>query len=354
MNHSQILKRAWTILWSYRALWIFGFILALTTPSTRDSSNIRYTFDANDLSQRNLPVEIQRGLRELNDLIDIRWGTEAYRSFITTIIVLLVIVILLAVLFAILRYVSRTALIRMVDKHEASGEKVGWRQGFRMGWSIEAWRLFLVNLVVFVPVFLLVIVLFGCAVLPIFMTGFSGRLATWSGIIATIGLGFLVIFLVMLLVAALSLFMEIIYRVVVLQGTSALEGIQLGFQLVRRNIKDVFLMWLILVGIQIGFAIVLIPIVFLLIFVGLILGGGAGIGMYHLANSLWSQTVGWISAFITGLTLFFLVLGIPMAFIGGLKDTYVSTVWTLTYRAIDLPSASKMEIETGEPDGTEA
>ena len=30
MKHSQVLKRAWKILWSYRALWIFGAILAVT------------------------------------------------------------------------------------------------------------------------------------------------------------------------------------------------------------------------------------------------------------------------------------------------------------------------------------
>jgi len=33
MKHAQILKRSWEILWSYKALWIFGIILALTTAS---------------------------------------------------------------------------------------------------------------------------------------------------------------------------------------------------------------------------------------------------------------------------------------------------------------------------------
>ena len=30
MDPVKILKRAWQILWSYKALWVFGFILALT------------------------------------------------------------------------------------------------------------------------------------------------------------------------------------------------------------------------------------------------------------------------------------------------------------------------------------
>ena len=29
MDHIKILKSAWYILWSYRALWVFGLILAL-------------------------------------------------------------------------------------------------------------------------------------------------------------------------------------------------------------------------------------------------------------------------------------------------------------------------------------
>jgi len=34
----------------------------------------------------------------------------------------------------------------MVDGHETMGEKVGFRQGWRLGWSRSAWRLFLIDL----------------------------------------------------------------------------------------------------------------------------------------------------------------------------------------------------------------
>ena len=37
MDHMKVLKRAWQILWSYKALWIFGIILALTTSSGSNS-----------------------------------------------------------------------------------------------------------------------------------------------------------------------------------------------------------------------------------------------------------------------------------------------------------------------------
>jgi len=310
----------------------------MTTPTARDSNNIRYTFDANELKRFNLPSDVQRGLQELNDLINIYWGPEEVRTVVSVILSVVCILVLVAVIFGILHFVSKTALIRMVDAHEGSGEKVGFRQGFRTGWSKEAWRLFLLSLLVILTVFLLVIVLLGCSVIPVLLTSFSGKLATWSGIVATIGLFFLMILLIMILMVVLSLFLEMIYRVIVLQKTGVWEGIQLGLQLVRRNIKDVFLMWLVLVGLQIGFAILLIPLIFLLLGIAALVGGGAGYGMYQLASTMWSTGAGWVSAITTGLVLFFLVIGIPLAFLVGLKEVYVSTVWTLTYRTLVLPA----------------
>ena len=41
--------------------------------------------------------------------------------------------------------VPPTALIRMVDRHEATGEKVSVRQGFRLGWSRAALPLWLLK-----------------------------------------------------------------------------------------------------------------------------------------------------------------------------------------------------------------
>ena len=39
MNHIQILKRAWTILWSYKTLWVFGILFALTTAEGFNAPN---------------------------------------------------------------------------------------------------------------------------------------------------------------------------------------------------------------------------------------------------------------------------------------------------------------------------
>ena len=96
MNYSQILKRAWTILWSYRALWIFGFFIALATPSVQNlSNNVNYQFNERDLFHQNVPAEIRRGLDELNHLFDITWGPEEGRMVITIIILVVLFLVLL-------------------------------------------------------------------------------------------------------------------------------------------------------------------------------------------------------------------------------------------------------------------
>ena len=117
MDHIRILKRAFSITTSYRALWIFGILLALTAGSRATGSNSGggrgvgtgpSTFHWPQISPNVLTGLIVAG------------------------VVFLCIVLLLAVAASIARYVSETALIRMVDQHEASGMKVSVRQGIRL------------------------------------------------------------------------------------------------------------------------------------------------------------------------------------------------------------------------------
>ena len=65
-----------------------------------------------------------------------------------------------------MRYVSETAVIRMVDDYEQSGAKVGFKQGWRMGWTRRAFRLWLIDLVISLPVivFLLLMGLLGLGI----------------------------------------------------------------------------------------------------------------------------------------------------------------------------------------------
>jgi hypothetical protein len=342
MNHTQILKRAWSILWSYKVLWIFGIILALTIPNRNGDDNPRYEFSVDEARQWNMPAEARQMMERMNDFFSDPGNTT---TIIFAIVGIVALVLLLGVVVAIARYVSQVALMRMVDGYEANGVKATWRQGVRLGWSRAAWRVFLVNLVVFLPMLLVVLVLFGCAAIPAILSYSSGDMPTWPGIVAAIGLAFMVIFLVFLVAVALSLVLETVYRVIVLGGTGVMDGLRQGWQLVRRNFKDVFVMWLILIGIQLGFFIVMVPVVLLLGFIGVVLGGGAGISAYLLIQMVANPVMAAIIAVFLGGGLFVGLIGLPLLFINGLKETYLSTVWTLVYRSLVAPVAAEAQPE---------
>lgn len=344
MDHMRILKQAWKILWSYRTLWVFGIILALTSPSTFWWSNNRGSSGVSNNSFRFTPRgEIARELEKLFQTLDQAISADIKQALIVMAIALVCITLLMIVLYTIGRFFSMTALIRMVNGYEGSGEKASWKQGVRYGWSRAAWRLFLISLVIYLPVLLVFILLFGCAALPVLL-GSMGRVEpTLAGMIATIGMTFLFIFLAILVAVTLSLVLEIMRRVCVLENRGVIDSIRHGWQLVRSNLKDVGLMWLILIGIRIGYFIALIPVVLLLLGIGLLAGGVVGVSMYFLVGALASTGAGWVAAAVVGGLVFILILAVPLLFLDGLRTTYFSSAWTLAYREVS-PAISKEAI----------
>jgi len=335
MDHMRILKQAWKILWSYRTLWVFGIILALTSPSAFWGSNNRgFSGESNNSFRFTPPREIARELEKLFQTLDQAISADIKQALIVMAIALVCITLLMIVLYTIGRFFSMTALIRMVNGYEGSGEKASWKQGVRYGWSRAAWRLFLINLVIYLPVLLVFILLFGCAALPVLL-GSMGRVEpTLAGMIATIGMTFLFIFLAILVGVTLSLVLEIMRCVCVLENRGVIDSIRHGWHLVRTHLKDVVLMWLILIGIRIGYFIALIPVVLLLLGIGLLAGGVVGASTYFLVGALVSTGAGWVAAAVVGGLVFILILAVPLLFLDGLRTTYFSSAWTLAYREL--------------------
>lgn len=336
MNYAKILKRGWDILWSYKTLWVFGIILALTTSSGFNGGSGRSSQVNLDKDEYNfnLPSDVQTFLEEAFDTANKAIFSQDQGNIIAFIVILVVIAILLSILFAIAKYVSQTALIKMVDTYEASGEKVTWRQGFKLGWSRQAWQLFLINLVIFLPITILTALLLGCALIPV-LTGLAvNNEPTVTGIIASVGLFFLIIFIAVVFGVILSLFMEVIYRECVLKGSGVIESIRIGWRKVTHNFKDVFLMWLILIGIRFGYFLFNIPVVIFLVGIALLVGGGIGVAVYFIVNAI-AVGVGWVAAAIVGGFIFLLLFSTPKLFLDGLFETYISSVWTLTYRELN-------------------
>jgi len=250
-------------------------------------------------------------------------------------IALACVILLLIVASAIVRYVAETALIRMVNDHEETGEKRSIRQGFRWGWSRTSLRLFAIDLLVFVPLVVGFILLILLALSPLLLWTTGSRPAGVIGTVAAIGLVFLFVLLFIVVIAAASLLIHFFRRVCALEEVGVRESIRRGYALVRRHLKDVIIMWLIMVGLTLGWAILTIVATLVLALLGLVLGGGPALlagGLAGLASR--GGPLPWILAGAVGLPIFLLVVIIPLLFLGGLWQAYRSGVWTLTYREL--------------------
>ena len=318
MDYGKILKRAWHTVWRYRALWIFGAILALTTGGG-GRNWLQYTFNREDWPPGVRPGQIPPGVMS---------------TLIAIVIGLAFLAVVFIVAAAVARYVSGTALIRMVDEHEQTGQQHSVRQGFRMGWSSAAWRLFLIDLLVGVPVALAFILLFLLAAAPLLLWATRSTAAGALGTAITIGLGLLVILLAIVVGVILSALMRFFRRVCVLERRGVTESIRRGYLMVRQNVKDVAVLWLIMLGLGIGWGILMIPVALLLLFLGAVLGGVPALLAGVLANLAFGGAAPWIIGLAVGIPLFIVAVAGPLLFLGGLWEVFTSSVWTMTYREL--------------------
>ncbi len=359
MNHANVLKRAWEILWRYRVLWIFGVIVALTATSATSSywggggdgshdawscpggiavGDQCYALEEWREALQEVPYVLEdwRELQELSGLPLPEVWPGVWMTLAAILVGLLCLAIILTIAKVVFLYVAETALIRMLDDYEETGEKRGVRQGFRLGWSRTALKLFVIDLLTRLPgmlvAFMLLVLGVGMFGLVVWAGG-SWRLIV-VGAIAAAGLVCLSIPLVIVVSLVLSLLRPFFWRVSALEEMGVIDSIREGCRFVRQHLADAIIMWLIMVGLQVGWIIVMIPVVLLLLVVGGVAGGLAGLLAAGLGSLASSGAVPWILGLVIGIPIFILVLAAPLVFLGGLAHVFKSSVWTLTYREL--------------------
>jgi hypothetical protein len=371
MDPVKILKRAWHILWSYRALWVFGLILALTAAGSsgaNGNNGARFSGDGNNQRyEAPLPEnwreeigkafaefgkEIERVTKEGLPALGISQGELTALLWIGAAFVLVMLII--GIVMAIARYVSETALIRMVDEYETTDNKMTIRQGFRIGWSRTSWRLFLINLIVHIPVIVLLTVM-AIAGFMIYRLAVGGNetLAV-TGIVSVVGVVFLLIFVVVILSILLRLLRHFFWRVCALEDVGVGESLRRGFVMVRENWKNVGLMWLIMIGLGIAWVIIsiiavilTIPIVVITTIIAAAVVAVPGLLLVGLFSLFLSGYLPWIAGGLFVLPLFFVIAFSPWTLLTAWQQVYISTVWTLTYREIKALPEQLPEPEIG-------
>jgi hypothetical protein len=355
MDHGKVVRQSWNNVLHFRALWVFGFILALTTVSW--GTVLLLDGDDNAGEPRvGLTIDVQPGenfrealgrtfseeLDEVRDAIDQANGdldrffateldVEIESDILFAIALVASIMLAIFIIAKIARYVAEVSLIRMVNEHQDTGQRSGVLQGLRMGWSQAAWRLFLIDVVINTPLALGFLLLFALALSPLLLWADGQVVAGALGTVAAVGLVFLVIGLAVLVGAALSVLKPIMRRVCVLEDQGVIASIGRGWRALRRHFGDFGLTWLITFVVNFTWPFVVIPVVLVLVGVGIVVGGASAVLAGGLVAQVFEGAAPWIAAVATGVILFLLVLIAPLTFLGGLREVFVSSAWTLTY-----------------------
>ncbi len=342
----KILKRSLHILWDYKVLWIFGFLLALTMGGNGGGSNSGYQFsqnDTNNYNPNNYPTgpewnEFNAWVR--NHVAPLFLYPERYIStFIWIGLIILTVILIFGAINALVRYPSETAILRMVNEHEQTGTKVGFRQGWKLGWSRAAFRIWLVDLIFGIPAFVLVLVILGTGAIFFYnaMVGYeqAALASLFGGMICFIP--FILFFAAFM--AALGVLRQFIVRKAALEDMTFGESFRHGWTMFTRNLGGAALMWLVMLGLGIGVGlammiamIVLIPAFLLTAIVGVIVAAIPGLAAFGIASLFGGQILSIIIGVLVAMPFFVIVLSSPALFLSGLVNIYSSSVWTLTYR----------------------
>ena len=376
MDYGKVLKRSWHMVTRYRALWIFGIVLGMVTFSwgmvlLRGGDNQNQfprsftitrldgeTFwDALDRTwDREIAAaekEISIALRELDQVFTEELGRRFVVDVVTVLAVLAAAFVFTLIVSKIARYVSEASLIRMVGDYEDTGERRRVRQGLRMGFSRTAWRFFLIDLAVNIPVLLAFLLLFALATTPLLLSLTGSQPATiivgslLSGGLYAVGIG-----LAIAGGALVSVLKRIFRQASALEDLGAIASIRRGWAVVKHKPSAVLIMWLIMLGVKIGWAVlmalsflVLFPLLILTIVLGGVAGGLPAYLVYLLSSLVFDGALPVVLAVLVGLPIFILVMLAPWFGLGGLMEVFKSSAWTLTYRELrDLGAAQPAQV----------
>ena len=347
MDHLKIIKRAANITWFYRALWVFGIILALVTGSVSGGGggSTAASTDSGDSGANNMeapfmPPEFTEEIEQYGLVFEVDSFDDLPSAVQSTLIILgvvLVLTILLVMIgFPIIYYIVNTALIRSVDDYEEHGEmrKVG--AGLRLGWSRAAWRMFKIDLVTILPLVVITILLLAliAGILWFGAANLDANLVM-SIVILVLGTGllFLIVLAIFVTGVALALLRDFFQRACALENLGVIPALRRGYMLFKMRIWDTLLMWLLMLGFKLIWRIAQVFIGLAALITSTLIAIVPALLLDVLAVWIFGTTR-WLVAIIVAFPIFLLLLTSIMAFTAGLVEVFKSSTWTLTYREL--------------------
>ncbi len=304
MDIGEVLSKAWQVIWKHKVLWLFGVLAGCTAGSNTGGSGLRYTFSGNELPPGYMPFGYN-----LQD-----WQVAL---LIAALIAIALIVVVVAIL---LGTIGRIGIVRGTMQADAGESRLTFGELFR-GSTPYFWRVFGLNLLIGLAIFVIVGVLVGFFIL---LT------------VVTFGIGAICLLPLICLIFPIAWFVGVVIEQVnvalIVENAGVFEGLRHGWEVVRSNLGVMILMGLILgigggivsflIGIPLAF--LALPVIFSLIFGGSAPGWGLGV------------------------SLLCLVIYLPVLLVlNGALRSYIGSAWALTYMRLTgrtpIPAASSIE-----------
>ena len=102
--------------------------------------------------------------------------------------------------------------------------------------------------------------------------------------------------------------------------------------MLRTQLRDIGLTAVLLTGLEMVYPIVIVPVALLLTAGGLVVGGLVALILGALLTLMVAKTAAWTVAIIIGVVLLALVVVVPVVLLNGLREVFISSTWTLTFK----------------------
>jgi hypothetical protein len=343
MDYMAVIRRAWQITWTYRFLWALGLLAMMTEggggggfgggnfnipslPSSHKEKHEETTALLLPLpALQAIPSRLRAGLPALaaepsaDEVLD--WLREALTKATPYLPLVVLGGFLVLVLILALTYISLAAkagLILSVEgletKHLALGFANAWHEG-----TVYVWRLWGLLIVIG----LIILVALGIAMAPLI----AGGVLTATSEKPALMIGPMILFfLLILLFIPIALYLQLLEKLasrrIVLAQEGILESLGAAHEIVKRKLGPALVTLLLNIALGMAFSIALIlP---LLLVVGVLVA--IGVGIYAAAH-----TVGVV---IYGVLMGAVLLA-ALCLVSGVFTAFISTYWTLSYRALE-------------------
>jgi hypothetical protein len=298
MDFGEVLSKAWRIVWKHKVMWIFGILAGCGSGGGGGGGGSGTNWQQGSPFSAGGTGDMERYVQQAGQWISENW-------WIVALIILVLLILWALALF--LGTIGKIGLIRGAFRVDGGAEKLGFGQLFRESLPFF-WRVFLLSFLI------------GLAFLILFLP-----LALFG--IVTAGVGFLCILpLLCVLVPVLwgvGIVLHQAESAIVIENARMLEGLRRGWDVFRKNLGPMLVIWLIsaVIGVVVGLVVAL-PM--LVVVVPSIVGFAISRGDLPVTALL-----------VSGLCF---VLYLPVLLVvHGILSAYIQSVWTLTYLRLTRP-----------------